>query len=429
MKKVISLLLALTMLLSLTCIAVAVTDERLTEGSNTIELPYDSKEASVYTYTATQTGTLYIAITELFCDGGDGFYDENKLDEFGYFTNLTVNGQTLEQEYRGTLEVTAGETYTFSWEHIFSKWYQYGWKAVLYLSYTDDVTGTEAYPVVLNREDCPADSIELGPGALVYYELREFGGSTFTVTGENAYVIMSVRGVEASDQDPVRYDAVDGVVSVYIPYDYFVLQIGNAGESAAVFTLNYAYSVGSEFNPQPLVMGNNVAPTEKDDWDGYKFVFTARCNGTLTLTFGESGWMCAVRNLTAGGWDEWYDYSVGNVITVEVAAGDEVLISVVSFNGMKVPGGDVVFTASESYNHHYVDGSCEHCGEGETQTELGDVNGDGKVNARDARALLRYIAGLAQESEIDMAAADYNGDGKINARDARAMLRAIAGLD
>ena len=59
----------------------------------------------------------------------------------------------------------------------------------------------------------------------------------------------------------------------------------------------------------------------------------------------------------------------------------------------------------------------------------GDVNGDGKVNARDARALLRFIAGLAEESEIDKNAADFNGDGKINARDARAILRFIAGLD
>jgi metallophosphoesterase superfamily enzyme len=60
---------------------------------------------------------------------------------------------------------------------------------------------------------------------------------------------------------------------------------------------------------------------------------------------------------------------------------------------------------------------------------LGDVNGDGKINARDARALLRYIAGLVDESEIDLSAADYNHDGRVNARDARAILRFIAGLD
>jgi hypothetical protein len=59
---------------------------------------------------------------------------------------------------------------------------------------------------------------------------------------------------------------------------------------------------------------------------------------------------------------------------------------------------------------------------------LGDVNGDGRVNARDARLLLRYIAGLTEEGEVDKAAADFNGDGRVNARDARAILQYIAGI-
>jgi hypothetical protein len=59
---------------------------------------------------------------------------------------------------------------------------------------------------------------------------------------------------------------------------------------------------------------------------------------------------------------------------------------------------------------------------------LGDVNRDGRVNARDARLLLRYAAGLADETELDLSAGDYNGDGRVNARDARALLRVAAGL-
>ena len=77
---------------------------------------------------------------------------------------------------------------------------------------------------------------------------------------------------------------------------------------------------------------------------------------------------------------------------------------------------------------------CANCGHTEQETMEpipalpGDVNGDGKLNTRDARALLRYIAGLISETEIDLAAADFNGDGKVNTRDARAILRHIAGL-
>lgn len=60
---------------------------------------------------------------------------------------------------------------------------------------------------------------------------------------------------------------------------------------------------------------------------------------------------------------------------------------------------------------------------------VGDVNGDQAVNARDARLLLRYLAGLIDEEALNLALADVNGDEKINARDARAILRQIAGLD
>ena len=76
--------------------------------------------------------------------------------------------------------------------------------------------------------------------------------------------------------------------------------------------------------------------------------------------------------------------------------------------------------------HDHVDGVCQRCGD--RLFELGDVNGDGKVNARDARTILRYIAGLVGTDEFELSVADFNGDGKVNARDARGILRFIAGL-
>jgi hypothetical protein len=82
--------------------------------------------------------------------------------------------------------------------------------------------------------------------------------------------------------------------------------------------------------------------------------------------------------------------------------------------------------------------TCAHCGAtrteviektGDVDVKIGDVNGDGRINARDARALLRFIAGLAEDGEVNEAAADYDNNGKVNARDARALLRSIAGLE
>ena len=396
MKKMISLLLVLVMLLSMTQLTLAATDGQMTEGVNYMELPYDSKDASVYTYTATQTGTLYISVIYLGCDVGDSYYDDNteRMYELGYYTTLTVNGEMLENEYYGTLEVVEGQTYTICWEHIFSKWYQYGWEASLYLSYTDDLSGTMLYPVELNRAQCPTDTIEIAPGMAVHYTLYEFGGSTLTVTGENAYVLMAVNSAEGSDEEAVRYEAENGVVSVPIPYDYFHLQIGNAGDAPATFALHYFFPVGSRENPQELVMGDNLAPSKKDDWEGYNFTFTATCDGTLTLTFPEKDWMASVQNMRVDNWAEWYDPYFGNVLTLEVKAGDVVLINVLAYNAMGMPAGDVVFQAAATYDHHYVDGVCEICGGEEVLFALGDVNGDGKINVRDVRLLMRYIAGL-----------------------------------
>ena len=60
--------------------------------------------------------------------------------------------------------------------------------------------------------------------------------------------------------------------------------------------------------------------------------------------------------------------------------------------------------------------------------ELGDVNGDGSVNANDALALMRCALGLIPESAIDMTVADVNHDGLVNANDALMIMRAALGL-
>ena len=58
---------------------------------------------------------------------------------------------------------------------------------------------------------------------------------------------------------------------------------------------------------------------------------------------------------------------------------------------------------------------------------LGDVNGDGKVNARDAKLVLQYFNGKVEFTEEQKAKADVNGDSKINARDAKLILQIFNG--
>ena len=59
----------------------------------------------------------------------------------------------------------------------------------------------------------------------------------------------------------------------------------------------------------------------------------------------------------------------------------------------------------------------------------GDVNGDGKLTAMDARLVLRIAARLDTPDEIQTIAADFDSSGKITASDARLVLRKAAKLD
>jgi hypothetical protein len=60
---------------------------------------------------------------------------------------------------------------------------------------------------------------------------------------------------------------------------------------------------------------------------------------------------------------------------------------------------------------------------------LGDVDGDGKLTAADARRILRRAAKLTVFTMEEEKRADVDYDGKITAKDARKVLRVVAQLD
>ena len=62
-------------------------------------------------------------------------------------------------------------------------------------------------------------------------------------------------------------------------------------------------------------------------------------------------------------------------------------------------------------------------------SKKGDVNTNGKIEAADARLIIRYSAGLEKFTDAQKKAADVNTDSKITAADARKVLRAAANLE
>lgn len=59
----------------------------------------------------------------------------------------------------------------------------------------------------------------------------------------------------------------------------------------------------------------------------------------------------------------------------------------------------------------------------------GDIDGDGKVTAADARLALRASVGSEKLTDMQKAAADVDGDGKVTSADAREILRKSVGLE
>ena len=65
----------------------------------------------------------------------------------------------------------------------------------------------------------------------------------------------------------------------------------------------------------------------------------------------------------------------------------------------------------------------------ELLAQLGDINGDGEVNAKDRMYLARALAGWEGYTVPGIELADFNGDGEVNAKDRMYLARKVAGWD
>lgn len=77
-------------------------------------------------------------------------------------------------------------------------------------------------------------------------------------------------------------------------------------------------------------------------------------------------------------------------------------------------------TLIDALGHNFVNGVCTRCGQSEAAP--GDVDGNGKVNAKDIIAIMRYMLGNPPEG-FNFAAADMDKNGKVNAKDIIAIMR------
>lgn len=211
-----------------------------------------------------------------------------------------------------------------------------------------DTSGTKQNPIDYMGQ-FPIVTDELEPGAEIYYNVYSAGGMLLTIADPDAYVIM---GEET-------WTAVDGVVAGEVvstnPRMPAVIGIGNGGETAKSFTVEFQHKLGSMMNPAPLnTEDNNTAVISAGNTNGYWYTWTAQKNGTMTLTMLDSNWMYLINQVTET--DAIYgetrysdDEDVSNLVDVPVSAGDVLNIMVCTYdpeNTFEIPAGEVVFAAT-----------------------------------------------------------------------------------
>ena len=103
-------------------------------------------------------------------------------------------------------------------------------------------------------------------------------------------------------------------------------------------------------------------------------------------------------------------------------------------NNVGIPDQTVIYGYAGSYAQQWAaeKGRTFVALEGPADAGIrGDVNGDGRVTAADARLALRKAVGLEQyaDGSAQFLACDADGNGKVTAADARKILRAAVGLE
>lgn len=198
-----------------------------------------------------------------------------------------------------------------------------------------------------------------------------------------------------------EYDVIKGDTSITTVYEinkYTVTFIGKNGETLSTQRVAYDYFATAPEAPQ--VEGFVFLRWDTD--------FTSiKADTTVTAVYGHS--------VTFVGFDG------ATIETVYVNHGDNAVAPAApEVKGYTFKGWDKAF--AEVTSNVTVTAIYELSG------AFGDVNDDGKINNLDASSILKYDAGLYDNSDLVIALSDVNNDGRVNNLDASSILKYDAGI-
>ena len=309
---------------------------KLELGDNNIATKTD------YSFIATQDGTLYTTIKELWCDST--YCSDASLSSSVVFK---INGVAV-FGFENSYEVKAGDeiTVTMGIQFIDSA------SAVLNLSYDGfykHLIGSRGNPYTVDFADLPAATEQIPAGEAVWYKVTGLvSGAQLTVKGQNAYVIIGDDRYDATD-DGLTFSAVSS------------LQIGNAGSEAAAFQLLGSVKEGYPANPKDLIDGEQTVELGKSE--NYYYDFVATQAGTASFTVSGDNWRFFYSLIGSDGTvlvneeDHRAVNGDADTVTVDLATGQSIIIKLATMNSSwTAPGGEITV----DFSFTPADGACTH---------------------------------------------------------------------
>lgn len=268
---------------------------------------------------------------------------------------------------------------------------------------------------------CGLDEAQAGKGYL--YNEGLIGTDVLTITGSVGSLYMS------------QFWGGDENLNYYVNYQYPLASAGWGSTSDQillrendVITLGH-FTSWSFFN-DPSSVFNYLTPDEEN-----------QVYGSTTVTQGDPLTLTAYR----AGAGEGGNYATGHTVlttqpTIYYTGYDDVDADFENWTELGKAGADgtieidttgwepgtYVVAMAGQYGTELTDVICSTPGgilvvveeEKDEDVTPGDINGDGKIEAKDVVALYSYLNGKSEFTENQLSASDVNGDGKVDAKDA-----------
>ncbi len=119
--------------------------------------------------------------------------------------------------------------------------------------------------------------------------------------------------------------------------------------------------------------------------------------------------------------DQEHDHQYFTIVTEPTCTEDGYTTYVCGQCGYSYTGDPVA-----AKGHSFADDECTECGA--TAMGQGDVNGDGSVDTTDAKLIMQFDLGIADETALSLSGADVNGDGSIDTTDAKLIMQLDLGI-